>query len=443
MDAYGPNNGEAAMSNDTRCEQMDRGRPSKVPPECGAGGHPAGAQHRRGAPAEPVTPAGYHRGQNPTRVDQICTQAPFDPSPIPLSILDEITRRDEPGVVVRDEIGFDTLTLTGKGSGHNDALELLAAHGFGPHPRDKGTNWYRQGFDIEGGGIVAWDHRTGADSWMVEISGKQWMRDHERTRRAMFELSGSLPVRRTRLDIRRDQFGKELTLIDNVSASCSRGELCRVKTFDEMDRHLAKNPKGFVGRGYYLGSRQSERFVRVYDKGLERGWGLAGWWERFEAQLRGDLAQASWFAVVAAAAEWPRTAFDHLIGVVDFRVPVARHAKVGERERPGWWAAFCEGRSGVRTSSIREETDAARFLRWVRTAVMPTLEAVREGVGAEQLSDVVQAFEVEFRSVRPGGSPLAVTELIELFAGICEVRNLGDVASHDLADATVHGDTSG
>jgi hypothetical protein len=330
--------------------------------------------------------------------------------------LQEVVQQDEPGVVVCDEIGFDAITLTGKGDGHHEALKALADHGFIITPRERGTNWYKQALDLEGGGIVAWEHRNNVDSWMIEIPGRQWMRDHERARLAVFELYLTLELRCTRVDIRRDQFGRELQLVDRVGESC-RGEcLCRVRVFDEMERRRARTPQSSVGRGFYLGSRQSDRFVRVYDKGLERGWPIRGWWERFEAQIRGDLADESWHAIVESGDAWPVSAFDHMIGVVDFRMPVDRHATVEERERPAWWSVYCDGRSGVRPSSIRDETDAVRFLRWVCSAVVPTLQAVRERLGVESISDVVRLLDREFESVEPGGSALAVKGLVELLS---------------------------
>jgi|GEM_PF-2002285 len=357
-----------------------------------------------------LTPAGYHRGQNPIDGD-VVGELGSGLSSIPPEILDLILHADTPGQVVHDEIGFDHITLTSKEDAHDAACHILADHGFIIAPRDAGLKWYRKALDIEGGGVVGWDYRGAGQSSIVELPGEQWMRDHERCRLAAFELTRSLEMRCTRLDIRRDQYGQGLQLIDHIGEACRAGQLRRVKQFRPMDERLARVPTMHLARGWYLGSTKSERFMRVYDKGLERGLNMQALWERCEAEIRKALADASWRSIVEAGEDWVPAAFDHLVGVVDFRIEAIRHSKLVELDRPEWWAAFCEGRDGVRPSMQREPTDAAAYLRWVGRCVMPTIEAVRERAGLESLADVWRILERVFKGVQPGGSELVVQEL--------------------------------
>ena len=129
------------------------------------------------------------------------------------------------------------------------------------------------------------------------------------------------------------------------------------------------------------------------------------------AAIRKALADVSWRSIVETGEDWLPAAFDHLVGVVDFRIEAIRHSKLVELDRPEWWAAFCENRGGVRLSMQREPTDAAAYLLWVGRCVMPTIEAVRERAGLESKADVWNALDREFKVVQPGGSELVVQEL--------------------------------
>lgn len=363
----------------------------------------------------PVTPAGYHRGQNPNE-DQIPSIPNTNQSIIPQDILERIRDADEDGQVVHDEIGLDGITLTSKEDGHDEACHILADHGFIISPRDSGVKWYRKAYDIEGGGIVGWDYRGEGQSWIVELPGEQWMRDHERCLSAAFDLSRTLPMRCTRVDIRRDQYGRNLRLIENIGESCRAGELRRVRQFRPMHEHPARSPASHLARGWYLGSTKSERFVRVYDKGLERGLETNSQWERFEVETRKELAEASWREMVAAGNEWHRAAFEHLVGVVDFRSDVCRHAMLRELNRPEWWVDFCGGIDGVRPTTSREPTDALGFVQWMYRCAIPTLESVRQRLGMDSQAQVWAAIERKFNRGKAGGSPLVVNGLIDVIS---------------------------
>lgn len=370
----------------------------------------------RAAAGCPVTPAGYHRGQNPND-DEIPSIINSNQSIIPLDILELIQQADEDGQVVHDEIGLDGITLTSKEDGHNEACEILAEHGFIISPRDSGVKWYRQAYDIEGGGIIGWDYRGEGRSWIVELPGEQWMRDHERCLSAAFDLSRTLPMRCTRVDIRRDQYGRNLRLIDNIGESCRAGELRRVRQFRPMHEHPARSPSTHLARGWYLGSTRSERFMRVYDKGLERGLAVPAWWERCEAEIRKDLADASWKGIAAAGANWVAEAFDHLVGVVDFRSESSRHATLAELTRPKWWDKYCNERQGIRPPTQRESTDANGFLQWISRTVLPTIESVRERLGLAEQHEVWSLLETRRPTVAAGGNELVIRDIIARLSG--------------------------
>lgn len=65
----------------------------------------------------------------------------------------------------------------------------------------------------------------------------------------------------------------------------------------------------------YFGSRQSEKFVRIYNKAAERG--VEGLWTRIEAELKGDRAKGIMRALFShPVSEWPLIA----VGVIETTV---------------------------------------------------------------------------------------------------------------------------
>lgn len=153
--------------------------------------------------------------------------------------MDKILFTDQHGKVVHDEIGLDGITLTCKEDTHDDACEILAGHGFTINPRESGLKWYRRAYDIVGGGVIGWDYRGEGLSWILELPSEQWMRDHERCRASTFEVTNKLAMRCTRVDIRRDQYGQGLQLIDNIGKACKEGLLKRVRRFRPMHEFAA------------------------------------------------------------------------------------------------------------------------------------------------------------------------------------------------------------
>jgi hypothetical protein len=49
-----------------------------------------------------------------------------------------------------------------------------------------------------------------------------------------------------------------------------------------------------TGETLYCGSRESERYLRIYDKGLEQNSALPGEWIRIELEIKGKRAKSAW-----------------------------------------------------------------------------------------------------------------------------------------------------
>lgn len=142
----------------------------------------------------------------------------------------------------------------------------------------------------------------------------------------------------TRLDVALDVMDSNLN-IRTLAAQLKRGTAnTRFQTWNLLD--------GSTGQTLYLGSRQSEQFMRIYDKGIEQGDGSN--WKRIELELKGSRAQM--FARETAkrnereTAEATRAAIKSLVDfsgptwaaiVGDLAIGIAK-AKEGQSDTVAW-----------------------------------------------------------------------------------------------------------
>lgn len=88
----------------------------------------------------------------------------------------------------------------------------------------------------------------------------------------------------TRLDLALDAQDEQISL-SNIAAALNRGENTGTsRAFSEIKSNDS-------GHTIYVGSRQSEKFIRIYDKAAQEG--LTGNdWKRFEIETKGDVSRA-------------------------------------------------------------------------------------------------------------------------------------------------------
>jgi hypothetical protein len=164
----------------------------------------------------------------------------------------------------------------------------------------------------------------------------------------------------TRLDLRCDVQGESVTLLDDVIASVDAGHLCKVRTHSRFVQHAIRG--GVTGLGQYLGSMQSPRFVRVYDKGLEQGTKPARSWIRWEAELKGDFATPAACDVFSAdLADLVATASPHMFHLADFRIGAADSDVPSTLPRPQWWADLLRD---VADADVRVDPSNPCFDAW-------------------------------------------------------------------------------
>jgi phage replication initiation protein len=154
--------------------------------------------------------------------------------------------------------------------------------------------------------------------------------------RNFVEAFGAKP---TRIDLALDT---DQDIIDKAISHFERGHVVtRAKGF-KLESHKKFTPKGvkpaeMSGRGVYLGSRRSDTYVRVYDKGLEQGVDEA--WYRVEFEYKRDNAEAIGALVLAGD-------FEAILGVMlshlDFKKSDPVDGNRSRWETAKWWLALLQ-----------------------------------------------------------------------------------------------------
>lgn len=116
-----------------------------------------------------------------------------------------------------------------------------------------------------------------------------------------------------------------------------------------------------------IGSRESDRFLRIYDKGLQMG-GEAGILTRFELEMKGNYANAAMHTVMRDGT-LPES---FIVTAIDFR-EVSDESNTTRRERCSWWQAIIGQFERVTLGLGRVKTTVQRAKEWLEKQVAPTM----------------------------------------------------------------------
>ncbi len=149
------------------------------------------------------------------------------------------------------------------------------------------TNGYDTSIRTSGGVVGMWNSTRSEMGFHLVISGSA-LRDlltrSGLSQRQILRQLSDLDGRFTRIDLAKDVRGIPIDL-DGVYQAISTGKTKgTARSFSQMH-----SPNG--GNTVYVGSRESERFVRIYDKAAQMG--IVGeHWKRFEIECKGMVARA-------------------------------------------------------------------------------------------------------------------------------------------------------
>jgi uncharacterized DUF497 family protein len=145
------------------------------------------------------------------------------------------------------------------------------------------------------------------------------------------------------LDYQTNNEHHPITFHTEAHQSCNLGHLVKPKLFD------TRNPKtnNLESQGFtlYLGSRQSESYTRIYDKGQETGEKPPGTWVRWEHETKGSKShQIAYQLAKAQPAELPMLVQGLVLASASFD------------PEPEWFKALKHNVQLVHVGSLRDES---------------------------------------------------------------------------------------
>lgn len=220
--------------------------------------------------------------------------------------------------------------------------------------------------------------------------------------RMMTGLLNVYSVKCTRIDIAIDDYSKGLP-IDEIEKALLNGNFTGFRKPRKVDS-LEKDGSGFT---YYLGSRKSDKFVRIYDKSYESKGKLDCW--RIEGEFKDERASE----IFKQYAQFDRESFEtighkYLAGVLfgsfDFidrenvkRASRSERKRASRSERLPWWDKVVNMISRIKISLPRPTKSTDRQDQTLKKQWAPSLLVRKKALGSIRfrfwLEDILNAGE--------------------------------------------------
>lgn len=201
----------------------------------------------------------------------------------------------------------------------------------------------------------------------------------------------------TRVDVALDDRAGHATVRDVMHAADVGQAVMRWSTYDTRRRCSFKGKDDIQGEMVTFGSRQSESYLRVYDKRIEtqgKGDTVDGPWVRWELELKKKRAQAclDLFSILPID-DWREFMVGLLKSYISFRDTHA-DAPAWERCRSPelpWWHDLTEGFKRCRFVISKKDRDLEKVLAWFSKAMGPTIAALHFAAGPDFVTTVIES----------------------------------------------------
>lgn len=225
---------------------------------------------------------------------------------------------------------------------------------------------------LESGGIHAWFCIPGSLFHLVNLRDG-W--------RCLLGLGSKYGFKATRIDLKLRDYARRKTPLE-LFVECQRGNVARKKKCEVA-------ASGDIGLDLtytlYLGSRQSEEFLRIYDSLPVHGLDAIDW----ELQSRDEKADAIFKSLIGIA----EADFDEIgdliggyiastvVGSVEF-IDRKPNVRLSRQPRQEWWKELIEEAGGqIRHSIARPSRTVEKVFNWMEKQVVTMMSALREGMG--------------------------------------------------------------
>jgi len=286
------------------------------------------------------------------------------------------------GVKSHVVVGIDWIRVTAPKVFLNEVTDMLT-HLFGPWVHETGGSHQRGGKRLfRGKAAILYDDKHKIDPILcVELPGEAL---------SILELNVTIDLLRqlvvfgkctridTYVDFRRLD-GTPIPLIEELVESCNRNEVCHAKIRTIIVEY---NDDGTLGNGITIGRRGkkgSGRFLRVYDKGLEKESSQKGQWIRWEVEFTSGKADSIADKLVSTN-DFLNTITEYTLGTVDFRENTGSR-ELARRPRANWWHELLGSVEPKVMRSVAKSPNFVRYVDWVRTSLAPVIKAMANESG--------------------------------------------------------------
>jgi DNA relaxase NicK len=304
---------------------------------------------------------------------------------------------------------IDWLSLTGPEATTKSALETFSK--YFPDPIDQG-----HGFSCHNRFLLASDsdakfafENVNGGSWLAVIPGEACQKlGNETLREYLLELHQTSPgVSASRVDLAIDLQGPCHSVIDDLETSIRERHV--VPSNRGLDSRSPVNPDGTQqGRGFYVGSRQSRQYLRVYDKGLQTKSKPAGEWVRWEVQYN------------AEAAPFVLAQLLQSVEVDKLRTIAAGFFSRVEGPGEAIWDSLAESTTQIPT--IQRTRTADGFLENVKRNTAPTIALTAHTLGIDpyEYARSVGLFDLDPHEIKPNSRRTKIArDLVLMYAEAC------------------------
>lgn len=234
----------------------------------------------------------------------------------------------------------------------------------------------------------------------------------------------------TRIDLALDDYTKSLDK-KAIESACDADLHHFFATYGEYYKKTRDKPKGWT---FYMGSFESDKLYRFYDKSVESDGEIDAY--RLEGQYRDDYAKQIFQFLNRLSnshESFLKTITNIVCGLIDFYSGKAgKTSGKGKFERCPFWQEFIDfvGSVEIELTSGRDKSSIERSLNWVETSVertLATIEEYYEGLGQDFAEYLHARLEAGRRKIRNVHKTIVKSSLLQL--GVNESVSYTDVCN--------------
>lgn len=201
----------------------------------------------------------------------------------------------------------------------------------------------------------------------------------------------------TRVDLALDDRHGHASVSQVIEAADRGQAVMRWNTYDAKRKCSFMGKEDIRGEMVTFGSRQSESYLRVYDKRREaegKGETVEGPWVRWELEFKKDRANlCTDLLAYLPMEEWREVTVGLLKSCISFRDTTAG-ASSSDRCRASelaWWRALTEDFKRCRFHVEKTERKLEEVVAWFTQAMGPTMAALYCAAGPEFITKVIES----------------------------------------------------